>query len=187
MGGRQGEPLPLPWVCSSSSAAAHLHRSTACGGPPRCSLGAGTAALVSLKLRERFPGLKCIAYSCPGERHRQAGAWGSGVGRQHACAVPALQRGSLLQPATNRPCQATNVPHPPLAFPCRWPGQQEPGACNGALHHHGWVRPGERGVPADGLASCRVDRPLFPCRLSGRIPALATLVPACLPASLRNS
>ncbi|KAL4421634.1 hypothetical protein ABPG75_010925 [Micractinium tetrahymenae] len=30
------------------------------------SLGAGAAALVSLKLRQHFPGLKCIAYSCPG-------------------------------------------------------------------------------------------------------------------------
>ena len=30
------------------------------------SLGAGAAALVSLKLRAEYPGLKCIAYSCPG-------------------------------------------------------------------------------------------------------------------------
>lgn len=30
------------------------------------SLGAGAAALVSLKLLEHYPGLKCIAYSCPG-------------------------------------------------------------------------------------------------------------------------
>ena len=32
----------------------------------RRSLGAGAAALVSLKLHEIYPGLKCIAYSCPG-------------------------------------------------------------------------------------------------------------------------
>lgn len=31
-----------------------------------CSLGAGAAALVSLKLRESFPGLKCLAFCCPG-------------------------------------------------------------------------------------------------------------------------
>lgn len=31
-----------------------------------CSLGAGAAALVSLRLRHHFPDLKCIAYSCPG-------------------------------------------------------------------------------------------------------------------------
>lgn len=31
-----------------------------------CSLGAGAAALVSLRLREHFPNLKCLAYSCPG-------------------------------------------------------------------------------------------------------------------------
>jgi len=31
-----------------------------------CSLGAGAAALVSLKLRDSFPGLKCLAFCCPG-------------------------------------------------------------------------------------------------------------------------
>ncbi|PRW60300.1 alpha beta-hydrolase isoform B [Chlorella sorokiniana] len=30
------------------------------------SLGAGAAALVSLKLRDSFPGLKCLAFCCPG-------------------------------------------------------------------------------------------------------------------------
>ncbi|EFN60123.1 expressed protein, partial [Chlorella variabilis] len=30
------------------------------------SLGAGAAALISLKLLETYPGLKCLAYSCPG-------------------------------------------------------------------------------------------------------------------------
>lgn len=31
-----------------------------------CSLGAGAAALISLKLLGTYPGLKCIAYCCPG-------------------------------------------------------------------------------------------------------------------------
>ena len=41
------------------------------GGPNRRDLlGAGAAALVSLKLRQQFPALKCLAYRC---RSRCAG------------------------------------------------------------------------------------------------------------------
>lgn len=67
-GRRAATPEPGPPAGSPK-----LLNDVALARPCRCSLGAGAAALVSLKLRQHFPGLKCIAYSCPGA-HFRAGA-----------------------------------------------------------------------------------------------------------------
>ena len=84
-----GRAAPASLFWSLQPAQDALPRLGPCGAVP-CSLGAGAAALVSLKLRESFPGLKCLAFSCPGglvsknlahamRRFTTTGGWG-GVG-----------------------------------------------------------------------------------------------------------